>query len=478
MEVDAHRPGRVRCGVRFSTETLVVGGLALCGLRIGLWPISDNSAFTHLATGIRMVADGVLPAIPRVDPYTFTAAGEPWVVQSWLAEAGVGWAHRLGGESAVTVLSGVTMAALAWLVASLARTGRPARTGVAAGAALLVGAPLWSPRPLLVGLLCLGLTILVVERRWSPWWLLPVVWVWVNSHGSFPLGLLWLLLAAAGAWVDRRRDPHDAAVPLGYLVAFSVGVVAGALNPLGPRLLTFAATAVTKREVFSHVVEWQSPDFQSGQGVVMLAGLVLGMGVLVRSGVGWRYALPAAVFLGLGLTAERNLAPLGIVLAPALGRALRTDDAPPMDRGHFRAGALALAAIAVVIAVAATQTPLVDATNYPVGAVTWLEEHHRFDAPHRVVTTDVVGNYLELRRGPHGEVFIDDRIDLFPVAVTRDYIAMRNGADRGIAALNRWRIDTVVWEASGVLAQRLSADSSWTVAARRGDWLVLVRRPD
>ncbi len=458
---------------RRSADTLVVALFALVAFRLGLSPLSDNSAFTHLATGIRMVAHGVVPTIPRVDSYTFTAMGHEWVVQSWLAEAGVGWAHRLGGEHAVTVLCGVAMGALAWLVASLARTGRPARTAVAAGAALLVGVPLWAPRPLLVGLICLALTLLVVERQWSPWWLVPMVWVWVNSHGSFPLGMLWLVLVTAGAWIDRRR------ISLLYMVAFGLGLVAAAINPLGPKLLVFPATAWSKRDAFSRVAEWRRPDFMGAEGTVILVGLVVAAVVLVRARPRWRDALPVAVFLGLGLTAERNLALLAVVLAPALGRALHARvDRPPLEGGLFRAWTTALAIAATVLAVMALQQPLVDASTYPVDAIVWLEARDRFDEPHRVVTTDKVGNYLELRHGPRGEVFIDDRVDMFPLAVTNDYIAMLDGTDRGVAALDRWKVDTVLWRADEALPSRLLADGEWRVAVRRSAWVVLLRRTD
>jgi hypothetical protein len=456
-----------------SADTLVVAFLALCGLRLGLLPLSDNSGFTHLATGIRMVSRGVLPAIPRVDPYTFTAQGEPWVVQSWLASAGVGWAHRLGGEHAVTLVCGVAMGALAWLIASLARTGRPGRTAVAAGAAILVGVPLWAPRPLLVGLLCLGLTVLVVERSWSPWWLVPIVWVWVNSHGSFPLGLAWLALVTAGAWLDRRPISGR------YLLGFAVGLVVAAVNPLGPKLLLFPATALSKREAFARVVEWRSPDFASAEGAVILIGLVTAAIVLIRARPAWRDVLPVAVFLVLGLTAARNLTLLAIVLAPALGRALRTaTERPQLDTGLFRASAVALALVAVVVAAGAVREPLVDASAYPVAAIVWLEDHQRFEAPHRVVTADNVGNYLELRHGPRGEVFVDDRFDMFPLAVTKDYLAMLDATDRGLAALDRWSIDTVLWESDSDFVRRLLADGEWAEAVRRKAWVVLVRRSD
>ncbi len=57
------------------------------GLSIGIDQLSDNSFFTHLATGRLILAHG----IPRHDVYSFTAAGEPWVVQSWLASLLYGW---------------------------------------------------------------------------------------------------------------------------------------------------------------------------------------------------------------------------------------------------------------------------------------------------------------------------------------------------------------------------------------------------
>ena len=77
-----------------SLESLFVAALVLLGFRLGALPIGDNSMLTHLRTGIDMVAgDG----IPRADPYSYTARGASWVVQSWLPEWTYGWLHRFGG---------------------------------------------------------------------------------------------------------------------------------------------------------------------------------------------------------------------------------------------------------------------------------------------------------------------------------------------------------------------------------------------
>ena len=67
-----------------------------------------------------MVAGG---GIPRTDPYSFTAFGDSWVVQSWLPDWTYGWAHRLGGFRLVLLEQALLIAVLVWLVVRLARAG-------------------------------------------------------------------------------------------------------------------------------------------------------------------------------------------------------------------------------------------------------------------------------------------------------------------------------------------------------------------
>ncbi len=85
-----------------ATGRLVRGGLgfALWGLHIGLDRLSDNSFLTHLATG-RLILDH---GVPRTDPYSFTANGQPWVVQSWLASVIYAWIESWFGANGIRVL--------------------------------------------------------------------------------------------------------------------------------------------------------------------------------------------------------------------------------------------------------------------------------------------------------------------------------------------------------------------------------------
>lgn len=456
-------------------ESLFIAAMVLFGFRLGARPIGDNSMFTHLRTGIDMARTG---AIPRTDPYSYTAGGEHWVVQSWLPEWTYGWAHRLGGFKLVVLEQAVLIALLAWLVVRLARAGSPLRTTVAGLCAVGVGTFLWTARPLLFGLICLALTMTIVERRRSMWLLVPVVWIWVNSHGSFPLGLAWLGARAVGEALDWRAWPREA---WRYVGGFAAGLLASIANPLGLNLLAFPLTLRGKTEAFRHIIEWRSPDFSRGGGYFALTFICISLLLLVRSRVAWRDAVPVVVFLAASLFAARNIGVLAVVLAPVLGRSLRRPEAPlpsparSMGNPRMNRAVLAtiLAAFALFGASVLTTDPI-DTVGYPVESVTWLEDQGLLAAPHRIAHQEVVGNYMTLRYGTDVRVFIDDRVDMYPLALSQDYRVLLSGKAGSMDIIERRNIDLVLWGRDLPLVQILAA-SGWREVFGEKDYVVLQR---
>jgi hypothetical protein len=463
-------------------ESLFVAALVLFGFRLGARAIADNSMFTHMRTGIDIVAG---EGIPRVDPYSATAAGERWVVQSWLPEWTYGWAHRLGGFELVVLEQAVVCAVLVFLVLRLARAGSPLRTTVAGVVAVGIGAPFWSPRPLLFGLVFMALLVTVVERRRSPWLLIPVVWFWVQSHGSFPLGLAWLGARAVGEWLDWRSRPHDT---LRYMTWFMAGLGVSVLSPLGARLLLFPLTIGEKREAFRSIVEWQSPDFQSSAGRFSLVFLALALVLLVRFRLSWRDVVPTVAFVAAGLVALRNLPVAAIVLAPVLGRALRRSEdfagrpastAGPPPAANLRLNRALLATIVaafVIFGASAFRTTPLRLQSYPVRAVTYLDDQGLLGDGHRLAHQDFVGNYLTLRYGREVRVFVDDRVDMYPSEVSEDYRALLGGKPESLEVLDRRAVDVVLWDRQLALATVLQASGRWTQVFRDDDWVVYRRQ--
>ena len=457
-------------------ESLFIATFVLFGFRIGVRAISDNSMFTHIRTGIDIVS-GL--GIPREDPYTFTAPGHEWVVQSWLPEWTYGWAERLGGFRLVVLEQGLLIALLVWLVVRLVRAGSPLRTAFGGLIVVGLGTPFWGPRPLLFGAICMVLTVTIVEERRSQWLLIPVVWLWVSSHGSFPLGLAWLGARAVGEAFDWRAWPRDS---MRYVGGFVVGLVVAVVNPLGAKLLVFPFTLGEKREVFERIIEWMSPNFQRSDGRFALMFLVLGLLLLIRARLSWRDVVPVVAFLAAGLLAVRNLPISAIVLAPVLGRVLkRPDSMPPLpptspSRARInRVFAVTIACAFLLFALSVKTNDPFDAVAYPVKAVDFMEDEGLLAESHRVVHQDFVGNYLELRFGRKVKVFIDDRYDMFPIEIPRDYRRLLGGNPQWQSILQTRNIDVVLWEKDLPLTQLLKASGQWLEIFTEGDWVVLRR---
>src|SRR3954447_6038230 len=458
-------PARSR---HLTVESLVIAVLTLFGFRIGARPIRDNSMFTHLRTGIDMVRSG---GIPRTDPYSFTAHGSPWVVQSWLAEWTYGVLHQLGGLRAVVFEQGVLAATVAFLVARLARAGSLLRTAAAGALALGCGIALWSPRPLLFGMVAFAAMVTVVEQDRRRWLLVPIACVWVNTHGSFVLGLVWLALLAGGELFDTRRLPMQRIRQAAW---FALGLLAGSLNPLGPKLLLFPLAVREKSAVFSRVVEWKSPNFHDPLLLLTLLCALIVLVVLLRRPTPWRDVVPIVGFLLLGLVAVRNFPLLGIVVAPALGRALRRQDGGQPNPVNL-AAVVGVALIGAVFgATAMTASPL-NTRGYPEEAVAFVHDNGLFDAPHRVAEQDFVGNYVGLLYGTRSQVFIHDRLDMFPVSVSDDFHELHTGGSRTLQVLDLRRIDVVLWRDEAPLVTVLKATGEWQEIHRSHGFVVLQR---
>lgn len=409
-----------------------------------------------------MVRDG---DIPRVDPYSFTAGGQPWVVQSWLVDAIYGLLWRAGGATAVVAFHALLGAAVAAVMAMLACTGSFRNTSVVVATTLALAAPGWSQRPLMVGTLAFTALVLVVERRFSWLWMLPLGVIWVNSHSSWPLGLAWLFAVGVGT----RLDGLDLGPLLRRGGALVAGIALGAIYPLGWRLLTFPLVAVgERREIFAKIVEWGPPQFSSPVEIVRLVALLAAVAVLVRCRPPWRYTLPVIVFLGASLLALRNLSALGIVLAPALALALseRASLEEGLGTAVRRIALGALLAATVVLGGRVGVQDNLDLSAYPVTALEAL----RADPPERLATMDFVGGYQIFAAGEKAEVFFDDRFDMYPLPVSRDAFTLLHLDGDPSEVLDRRQIDAVVWKTDQPLSRYLLVAPSWRLASENGEW--------
>ncbi len=437
----------------------------------GTRPLSDNSFLTHLATG-RIILD--TGSVPGHDPYTFTATGEPWVVQSWLASVLYAGAEQVGGLGAVRAITGVlaaTLAALAWTL--LRPAGSIVLRAAAAALFVAVSAELWAERPFMIGLIGLACVALAAEGRLDPRWLLLVGWVWVNAHGSFPLGIVLLVVAAVG----RRLDGETWEVEVRALRWGIAGVLLGAVGPLGPRVLWFPVDLLRRQEVLSHVVEWRAPAFESAGHRLFLVQVLLAIVLLARR-PSFRSALIVATFTGAALLGARNVAVASLLILPAVAPALGgVGTLRSVDRARPArlVAVLAVATIVVVSLGRASEADL-ELRHYPLGALAFLEGTDVDTGSTRLAGPDLVGNLVDYVYGPERRTFYDDRFDLFSDELAETNQALISGGPTLRRDLDEHGIDLVLVKTTSPSAQILTIDPGWRALYLQDAWLLVCRR--
>ena len=137
--------------------------------------------------------------------------------------------------------------------------------------------------------------------------------------------------------------------------------------------------------------------------------------------------------------------------------------------------ALTLVLAFVLFGAMAFSKPGLDLRPYPEAAVTYMEPEGLWAEPHRVAHMDFVGNYLELRYGRRASVFIDDRYDMYPTDIPRDYLRLLRARPESLRLLDDRRVDVVLWAKDDSLPNLLTLSGRWREIHADETWVVLRR---
>src|SRR5260370_771629 len=85
--------------------------------------LNDSDTYWHIAIG-KWILDH--NTFPRVDTYSFTKAGEPWISTSWLAQVLYAGTYGIGGWAGPTILAATCIAGTLPVLAFI--VGQPIRS--------------------------------------------------------------------------------------------------------------------------------------------------------------------------------------------------------------------------------------------------------------------------------------------------------------------------------------------------------------
>ena len=255
--------------------------------------ISEPDIWWHLRNGQQIVLHHT---IPRVDTYSFGAAGSPWLDHEWMSEVPFFLAFRAAGLQGILVVYFVVLVLIyAGVYYRSCDSGADCKDATLTTlAALCLGVVSIGPRMLLFGWLCMVGLLLVLDRfrqTGKGLWLLPPLFaLWINLHGSWIFGMVVLGLTVAsglveGEWglvVGRRWTPTEL---MRLLAASAASVAALFINPFGYKLVLYPFDLLFRQQSnLKYIQEWQSVDFSTGNGKGPHADLgIAGGGIVFRA---------------------------------------------------------------------------------------------------------------------------------------------------------------------------------------------------
>lgn len=379
-------------------------------------PLSDPDIWWHLRLGADFRGDWSLRNPGQLSPY----ATADWVPTQWIPEIIASKFEDLFGLPGVAWLMGLALLVLMSVLYRFCRREADLLPAVVATGAAVVGmSASLSPRPHMVTYVLLAVTLdawLKTSRDLhSRWWLIPLTWLWAGSHGMWFTGVLVGVTVTAGLMLDRRVG-RRAVLRLSAIPA--VSVLAAALTPIGPRLLT-APFAVG--EIGGFIAEWQPPSFRDiapGITMAMVAAIVL---TWSRQGrVSWVRIGLLVLATGWALLSVRTVTLAALLLAPLMATVIQSWLPGQRPSTFGRAEKLTLVAgTGTCLAALAFVLPSVAANPGAVpGALN--PELDRLPAGSGVLNSYELGGWLAWRH-PDVATYVDGLTEAYPPGHLREY---------------------------------------------------------
>jgi hypothetical protein len=447
----------------------------------------DPDLWWHIKTGELILSTHKWAT---TDPYSYTSYGAPWMSCEWLGDVFFAAVYRLGGlrglEALLIVLASAVMLAL-YGFATL-RSGN-SKAGFVAAAALLALANLsFTLRPQMLGYLFLILTLIALERfrqgKQRTVWLLPVLFlIWINTHGSWIVGLGVIILYITCGLVDFQAGGLEVrrwtkSERLRLETVFMLCLATIPITPYGARLAMYPFTVASSLPVsVASVLEWQVMPFNLEGGKIFLA-LILGF-FFIQMVFRFSWSLfEVLLFIGgVGLACLHLR--FVMLFVPFFAPLLATMVArwfPAYDKAKDQYLLNFALIIGIVIATVHYFPPQKDVEKavqdkFPVQALAYLRDH---PVPGPMLNSYGFGGYLILSGY---KTFIDGRSELFEqTGILDDYMHITLLKPGAMQVLSGYHVRSCLMQRDEPLSTVLGVMPDWQTVYSDPVSVIFVRR--
>ncbi len=381
-----------------------------------LIPISPNDYWWYLRLGGDIVAER---AVPTVETFSQTQAGQPMVYHSWLSALFLFWLYELGGIPLTFLLRGILLLftyAFLWQIMR-ERGASPQLASLVTFFGVLAGSINWAIRPQLFAYPLFVLTLWLLlkwdEDRDAPdlGWIPLISLLWTNLHGSFVL----LFLLGGAAFVFGRGDKKK------LFFILLAALLATLINPRGFGVWAYVIDSLTVISNQAYSREWM-PPINEGWQMNLFFGWVLGYLTVASLNSRKLRPLPVVWMLGFGWLAFSGLRYgiwflfiISIFTAELLADWLKLRSRRGIPIMDYAIGAILLLFPLLLLPgisdVWWSDAPPSLSAETPVDATNWLAEHPELPAP---LWADLAYSSYLVHAMPERPVWIDTRFEVYP----------------------------------------------------------------
>jgi hypothetical protein len=469
-------------------------------LRAGSSLLDDGDTGWHIVTGANILKTF---RVPYSDPYSHTMAGATWTAHEWLAEVIFALFWRLMGLNGVVLLAAIVIILTFFLLyLFMLRSGTNAVIAVsftilAACASMLH----WLARPHIFSLPLTLAFIVILERyqrqKVNHLKLLPLLMVlWVNVHGGYILGLVFVFLYAGGnllrAYTAQtgREEAKRMFKSLG--ITAGITLLATFINPRGPAILYFPFHLVGREFIVDNVLEWLSPNFHQYRLLELILLLFIAAFVLSKRKPDLIEGAIGLLMTAMALYSVRYVPLFVITVTPfagaRAGKALENIAQSLTSIRIVEVGADILKKISanvfelegrfrshfwIYVVIGACTLIALNGGNF--GSEKLMDYRHNGDrfpvealdfALRNQITgnmfnNDGWGGYIIYQSYPRYKVFMDGRSDMYGVSLLQEYLKV-SGAHIGFEeVLDKYDVTWVLHNANAPICQLLAATGKW-----------------
>jgi hypothetical protein len=341
--------------------------------------LSDPDTYSHIAVGRWIVEHRTFPT---GDPFSHSMPGAPWAAFEWGSQLLLYGAHSFAGWLGVVILTAAAIAAGFGLLTYFLRQHlRPLATAIFVLAAFVLVLPhtLARPHALVFPFMVawVGVLLRTAEAgRAPPWWLLGLITVWANLHGSFTFGLA--IMAPIALEAILQADTSDRRLKFWQWARFGVlALLAGALTPYGFELMVVTYRTMALGDALKVTGEWKPQDFTNLRAfeILLLGGIAYAFTTGLRLPPLRLLMLLGIVHMALAHVRFADLLGLlgPLIIAAPLARHLRTpaeiEDAMPRQFDPRPGVVATVMIVAATGALALQRAPEPAAENTPAAAI-------------------------------------------------------------------------------------------------------------